>query len=112
MNYFSLKVLELIRDGKSLSEIENDAKSMLGEKVVQTGIDKMLCEVCVEGTFKDGVKTIRILNPICSDYGNLELALYGSFLPVPNKEAFEVRRILFLKVFKILITISYLEIKI
>ena len=50
----------------------------------------MLTEICVEGTFKDGVKNIRILNPICSDYGNLELALAGSFLPIPNIELFNV----------------------
>ena len=63
---------------------------MLGEKVLQPGISQMIGEICVEGTFKDGVKTIRISNPICSgEYGNLELALYGSFLPVPNKELFD-----------------------
>jgi urease len=73
-----------------LNEIEQDAKSMLGEKVLQPGISKMIGEICIEGTFKDGVKTIRISNPICSEYGNLELALYGSFLPVPNKELFDV----------------------
>jgi hypothetical protein len=63
---------------------------MLGEKVLQTGVEKMLSDICVEGTFKDGFKTIRLSNPICSDYGNLELALSGSFLPIPNKELFEV----------------------
>lgn len=29
----------------------------------------------------DGTKLITIHNPIASDNGNLELALYGSFLP-------------------------------
>ncbi|KAK3014210.1 hypothetical protein RJ639_008955 [Escallonia herrerae] len=42
----------------------------------------------VEGTFSDGTKLITIHDAISSENGNLELALHGSFLPVPSLEKF------------------------
>jgi urease subunit gamma/beta len=39
--------------------------------------------VQVEGTFPDGSKLVTVHHPIAAENGNLELALYGSFLPVP-----------------------------
>ncbi|KAE8711691.1 putative Myb domain protein 4 [Hibiscus syriacus] len=36
------------------------------------------------GTFPDGTKLITIHNPIVSEDGDLQLTLYGSFLPVPS----------------------------
>ena len=45
-------------------------------------------EVQVEGTFPDGTKLVTIHHPIALEHGDLTLALYGSFLPVPaRKEA-------------------------
>lgn len=35
----------------------------------------------MEGTFNDGTKLVSIHNAIAHEDGNLELALYGSFLP-------------------------------
>jgi hypothetical protein len=37
----------------------------------------------IEATFPDGTKLVTIHHPINKENGNLELALYGSFLPVP-----------------------------
>ena len=34
---------------------------------------------------------IQINNPICTDYGNLELAFYGSFVPIPDVAKFKNR---------------------
>jgi urease len=34
---------------------------------------------------------VIIRNPICTDTGDLELALYGSFLPIPSMESFQVK---------------------
>ncbi|XP_065025550.1 urease-like isoform X2 [Musa acuminata AAA Group] len=42
----------------------------------------------VEATFPDGTKLVTIHDPIASDNGNLELALHGSFLPVPSIDKF------------------------
>lgn len=35
----------------------------------------------VEGTFHDGTKLVTIHDPIANENGNMELALFGSFLP-------------------------------
>ena len=35
------------------------------------------------------LKQIKINDPISSDYGDLELALYGSFLPIPSLDLFK-----------------------
>jgi urease subunit gamma/beta len=47
-------------------------------------VAEMIVEVQVEGTFPDGSKLVTVHHPIAAEHGNLELALYGSFLPVPK----------------------------
>lgn len=42
----------------------------------------------MEATFTDGSKLVHLSRPITSEDGDLELALYGSFLPVPSLEVF------------------------
>ncbi|KAL5998184.1 hypothetical protein ACLOJK_009122 [Asimina triloba] len=42
----------------------------------------------VEGTFSNGTKLVTIHDAISCEDGNLELALYGSFLPVPSLDKF------------------------
>ena len=32
---------------------------------------------------------VTVTKPVCQEHGDLELALYGSFLPVPSTELFE-----------------------
>lgn len=49
----------------------------------------MVPEVQIEGTFPDGTKLLTVHAPISSEDGNLVEALRGSFLPVPDLEAFE-----------------------
>lgn len=83
------QILEFIRDGRTLAEVEEMARSILGTSDVLEGIAAMLPEIRVEGTFPDGARTVIVNHPICDDKGNLMLALYGSFLPVPSREAFE-----------------------
>jgi urease subunit gamma/beta len=41
--------------------------------------------VQVEGTFPDGSKLVTVHHPIAAEHGNMELALYGSFLPMPAR---------------------------
>lgn len=52
------------------------------------GVESMLAEVQVEGTFPDGTKLVTVHTPICREDGDLELALRGSFLPVPALSVF------------------------
>jgi urease len=63
-------------------------KTMLGRRHVLPSVVSSLVELQVEGTFPSGTYLVTVHHPISSDDGNLEKALYGSFLPVPPKEAF------------------------
>jgi urease len=81
-------VLELIRDGKSCSELMDLGRKLLGKNQVMSGVDALVDEVQVEGTFPDGTKLVTVHDPISMEDGDLALALYGSFLPVPKLSAF------------------------
>ncbi|KAF9139918.1 hypothetical protein BGX20_007592, partial [Mortierella sp. AD010] len=39
-------------------------------------------------TFPDGTKLVTVHYPISNDNGNLELALHGSFLPIPDADRY------------------------
>lgn len=84
------QLLELIRDGKSVAELMDTGRRILGRAHVLSGVAAMLGEVQVEGTFEDGTKLVTVHDPIATDRGDLGLALYGSFLPVPPESAFPV----------------------
>jgi urease subunit gamma/beta len=84
------QLLEFIRDGKSVAELMNLGRQFLGRNQVMAGVPAMVTEVQVEGTFPDGTKLVTVHHPIASENGNLALALYGSFLPVPNVSVFKV----------------------
>jgi urease subunit gamma/beta len=79
------QILELIRDGRSVAELMDVGRQMLGRSEVLPGVPEMLQEVQVEGTFPDGSKLVTVHHPIVAEHGDLELALYGSFLPVPAR---------------------------
>ena len=82
------QLLEFIRDGKSVAELMNLGRQFLGRNQVMEGVPSMIAEVQVEGTFPDGTKLVTVHHPIVSENGNLAMALYGSFLPVPHSSAF------------------------
>jgi urease subunit gamma/beta len=77
------QLLELIRDGRSVAELMDLGKQMLGRRQVMDGVPEMIYDVQVEGTFPDGSKLVTVHHPIARLDGDLALALYGSFLPVP-----------------------------
>ena len=82
------QVLELVRDGRSVAELMDLGRRMLGRAQVLPGVAAMIAEVQVEGTFEDGTKLVTVHEPIASMQGDLALALHGSFLPVPAPSAF------------------------
>src|SRR5438045_2773562 len=82
------QILEFIRDGKSVAELMDLGRQFLGRAEVMDGIPELIHEVQVEGTFPDGTKLVTVHHPIAADDGDLELALYGSFLPVPALSVF------------------------
>ena len=83
-------LLELIRDGKSVAELMQTGRQLLGRNQVMPGVPEMIYDVQVEGTFPDGSKLVTVHHPIALENGNLAQALYGSFLPVPELSAFKV----------------------
>ncbi len=82
------QLLELIRDGRRVSELMDLGRKLLGRRQVLPGIPELVHEVQVEGTFPDGTKLVTVHHPIAAQDGDLSLALYGSFLPVPALAAF------------------------
>lgn len=80
---------QLIRDGNhSVADLMSIGKTMLGRRHVLPSVVHYLSELMVEGTFPSGTYLVTVDHPISSDDGNLEKALYGSFLPVPSNEQF------------------------
>ena len=63
-------------------------KTMLGRRHVLPSVVSTLTEIQVEGTFRTGTYLVTVHHPISSDDGDLEKALYGSFLPVPSNDLF------------------------
>ncbi|PYR80319.1 MAG: urease subunit beta [Acidobacteria bacterium] len=86
------QLLEFIRDGRSVAELMDLGRQLLGRGDVVDGVPDMIDEVQVEGTFPDGTKLVTVHHPIVAERGNMELALYGSFLtraaePAPSGTA-------------------------
>lgn len=83
------QILEFVRDGdKTVADLMDLGKQILGRRQVLPAVPHLLDTVQVEGTFPDGTKLITVHDVICREDGNLELALHGSFLPVPPLEKF------------------------
>lgn len=82
------QLLELIREGRSVAELMDIGRRILGRVHVMEGVAEMLPEVQVEGTFPDGTKLVTVHRPIALERVDLSLALYGSFLPVPPDASF------------------------
>ena len=83
------QILELIRDGRSVADLMDVGRRVLGRREVLPGVPELVEEVQVEGTFPDGTKLVTVHHPIALEHGDLTLALYGSFLPVPDASRFD-----------------------
>lgn len=81
-------LLELIRDGQRVAGLMDVGRKLLGTRQVMPGVPEMIEQVQVEGTFPDGSKLVTVHHPIVREDGDLALALYGSFLPVPALTSF------------------------
>jgi len=82
-------LLELIRDGRSVAELMDVGRKLLGRNQVMPGVPEMIYDVQVEGTFPDGSKLVTVHHPVASEDGDLALALHGSFLPEPELSVFK-----------------------
>jgi urease subunit gamma/beta len=82
------QLLELIREQYSVAQLMDLGRRILGRAHVMAGVPEMVTEVQVEGTFADGTKLVTVHAPVALDHVDLTLALYGTFLPVPNANQF------------------------
>lgn len=57
-------VLEGARDGRSVTDLMETGRAVLGRDDVMDGIPEMLTEVQVEATFPDGTKLVTLHQPI------------------------------------------------
>ena len=64
MALISSAILEGAREGKSVAELMDYGRTILGIDDVQEGIAEMIPEVQVEATFPDGTKLVTVHNPI------------------------------------------------
>jgi urease subunit gamma len=57
-------VLEAARDGRSVADLMQAGRHVLGRADVMEGVPEMLPEVQVEATFPDGTKLVTLHEPI------------------------------------------------
>ena len=86
----TMQMMEKIRDGNvNVATLMTLGQSLLGRNQVRPGVDKLVKDVQVEATFPDGTKLLTVHSPISKQDGDLELAMEGSFLPVPSLDMFQ-----------------------
>ncbi len=64
MAYISAGILEGARDGRSVAELMDVGRTLLGREDVMDGVAEMIHEVQVEATFPDGTKLVTVHDPI------------------------------------------------
>ena len=78
-----------MRDGNhTVAQLMSFGKQILGRRHVLPSVTSTFTSLQIEGTFSTGTHLVTIDQPISSEDGDLEKALYGSFLPVPENKAF------------------------
>ncbi len=62
--FISAAILEGARDGRSVAELMDYGRTLLGRDEVMHGVPEMIAEVQVEATFPDGTKLVTVHDPI------------------------------------------------
>lgn len=62
--YISSELLELARDGRSVTELMSMGAKMLTSEDVMDGVPEMIHEIQLEATFPDGTKLVTVHQPI------------------------------------------------
>lgn len=60
----SAELLELARDGKTVTELMNLGTKILTRNDVMEGVAEMIHDIQIEATFPDGTKLVTVHNPI------------------------------------------------
>lgn len=62
--YISAAIMEGAREGRTVTELMDFGRTLLGQEDVMDGIPAMIHEIQVEATFPDGTKLVTVHNPI------------------------------------------------
>ena len=62
--YLSAAIMEGARDGRSVAELMDLGRTILGRRQVMDGVPELIAEIQVEATFPDGTKLVTVHNPI------------------------------------------------
>ncbi|MBB5336039.1 urease subunit gamma [Pectinatus brassicae] len=62
--YISKQLLELAREGKTVTELMQKGRKILSCNDVMEEVPSMIHEVQIEATFPDGTKLVTVHNPI------------------------------------------------
>jgi urease gamma subunit len=62
--YISGAILEGARDGRTVAELMDYGRTLLGSDDVMPGVAEMIHDVQVEATFPDGTKLVTVHEPI------------------------------------------------
>jgi len=65
--YITSELLELARDGQSVTELMRAGTNLLGADDVLDGVAEMIHEIQLEATFPDGTKLVTVHEPIPSN---------------------------------------------
>ena len=57
-------LLEGARDGRTVADLMQSGREVLGRQAVMPGVAEMLHEVQIEATFPDGTKLVTVHRPI------------------------------------------------
>ncbi|MFP7754759.1 urease subunit gamma [Thermodesulfobacteriota bacterium B35] len=62
--FISAAIMEGAREGRSVADLMDYGRTLLGRDDVMEGVAEMVEEVQVEATFPDGTKLVTVHNPI------------------------------------------------
>ena len=62
--YISSELMELARDGKTVTELMQLGTKLLTKEDVMEGVADLVTQIQVEATFPDGTKLVTVHNPI------------------------------------------------
>src|SRR5262249_53497013 len=79
------QLLEFIRDGRTVAELMDLGRQLLGRADAMDGRAELGHEAQGGRTFPGRTEPVPDPPPIVAEHGKLELARYGSFLPVPTR---------------------------
>ncbi|GBG29449.1 Urease [Hondaea fermentalgiana] len=88
----AMQVAEFARDGKSVAELMDLGRKILGRRQVAPGVEHIINMVQVEATFPDGTKLVTVDKPIVQLDGDLSLAFHGCPFPAPDLDIFKGKR--------------------